>query len=308
MATKQIQSAGYGSKSGDVYHNQFLNTGDILASALRKTLTNKNIPITANNHIPERGQEDANSKKDLSVIENVGKEFAGHAVEILKDVREDLIALFQEFSTENAIPKRIEGMIRKLEEIGYALGVELEPFDPLKNMSGLKSGEALENAEKVVANTLNHYKLFSVSSIKTYMGNGGPTIELHVFGEQNGMGFEVSGSVTAQTDFNGNEAIDYVYSPEGGLMSIKARSQGMWEDVSDSFVVNCKVKRYKLGETDPNSYSAFLGEKIIAEGKEKLVTALKINKDEIKFGKCRVFSTRRETIDLIRNIVRINKT
>jgi len=304
MAAKQIQSAGYGSKS-DAYHNQFLNTGDILASALRKTLSDKNIAVASKKEVIE---EDEPKSKDLSVIEKVGKEFTNRAVEILKDVREDLIALFQEFSTEDLLPQRIENMIRKTEEIGYALGIELEPFDPLKNMSGLKSGEALENAEKVVANTLNHYKLFSISSIKTYMGNGGPTIELHVFGEQNGMGFEVSGSVAAHTDFNGNEAIDYVYSPEGGLMTIKARSQGMWEDVSDSFAVACKVKRYKLGETVPDSHSAFLGEKIIAEGKEKLITALKINKDEVKFGKCRVFSTRRETIDLIRNIVRINKT
>jgi len=304
MAIKQIQSAGYGSKSGDAYHNQFLNTGDILALALRKNLGNKNIVIASS----KDDTSEESSKKELSVMESVGKEFTSRAVEILKNVREDLVALFQEVSTEEVLPRRIEAIIRKTEEMGYALGVELEPFDPLKNMSGLKSGEALENAEKVVANTLNHYKLFSVSSIKTYMGNGGPTIELHIFGEQNGMGFEASGSITAHADFNGNEAIDYVYSLEGGLMTIKARSQGMWEDVSDSFSVDCKVKRYKLGETDPNSYSTFLGEKIISEGKEKLVTALKINKDEIKFGKCRVFSTRRETIDLIRNIVRINKT
>lgn len=304
MPPKQVQSAGYGPKSGDAYHNQFLNTGDILASALRKNLGNKNIIVASS----KESATEEGSKKELSVMESVGKEFTNRAVEILKDVREDLVALFQEFSTEHALPKRIEGMIRKMEEMGYALGVELEPFDPLKNMSGLKSGEALENAEKVVTNTLDHYKLFSVSSIKTYMTNGGPTIELHIFGEQNGMGFEASGSITARSDFNGNEAIDYVYSPEGGLMTVKARSQGMWEDVSDSFSVDCKVKRYKLGETDQNSYSAFLGEKIIAEGKEKLITALKINRDEIKFGKCRVFSTRRETIDLIRNIVRINRT
>jgi len=121
------------------------------------------------------------------------------------------------------------------------------------------------------------------------------------------MGFEVTASISAEEDFDGNEAIDYVYSQSGGLLTVKARYQGAWRDVSANFLIDCSVKRYKLSDTPSDLNSLFLGEKIITSGKDKIVHALKINGDDVKFGKCRIFSKNREIVEGIRNLVRVNK-
>lgn len=297
---KRIQSAGYGS-SNDAYHNSFLDTGSILANALKNKIGGK-LPL------PKESQDQEEVVKgESSVIDSVGKEFTAKAVELLDSLRDDLIYYFQEVSSDKVASSRIESMIRKSEEIGYALGVEMTPFDPLRNMSGLKSGDVLENAEKVITNTVSHYKLFSVTSAKAFNTNKGPAIEINIIGEQGDCGFEINGKVVSNNDFNGNEAIDYVYSPDGGLMTVKARHQGAWVDVSEDFIVDCQIKRYKLSENKQGEHSAFLGEKIISDGKEKIVKALKLNNDDLRFGKCRVFSEKREIVDLIRNLVRVNQ-
>ena len=131
MANKRVQSAGYGS-SNDAYHNAYLDTSDLLASNLRKNLGGK-AAIASQTYADETKDL---GREESAVLERVGKELTSRAVETLESLREDLTSFFQEMSTNEIASMKIEGMIRKAEDIGYSLGVELPPFDPLSNMSG----------------------------------------------------------------------------------------------------------------------------------------------------------------------------
>lgn len=298
----QIQSAGQ-RRGPDAYHNQFLDTSSILEETLKKGLRSKNIKTSSTNKQASESDDPDQTLKDFGIKTGISEK----AIEHVSSLKEAMVALYQEYGSHALLAGKIEKMIRRVEDAQISMGLEPEPFDPLKNRSGLEAMEQLENADKVVANTLSHYKMFSVSSIKAFASPKGPAIDVQIFGDSGEMGFEISATVIAEEDFDGNEAIDYVYSQNGGLMSIKARSQGTWKDVSEKFIINCSVKRYKLSETEENVHSAFIGEKIISEGKEKIVQALNINSEDVKFGKCRVFSKNREIVDNIRTLVRVNK-
>jgi hypothetical protein len=186
------------------------------------------------------------------------------------------------------------------------MGAEIVPFEPLRNMSGLENGGPLENTEKVIENTVHHYKMNKISSIEPELVANKGSIRIHLYGHSDNLGFEIRGTVTSNSDFNGNEAIDYVYSPEGGLMTVKAKIGGQWRDVSENCRINFEVNRTKFDEEGTEPFWTFLGEKIIAEGKEKIVSALKINNNSLRFGKCRVFSNDQVIIDKIEKLVRIN--
>jgi hypothetical protein len=302
----QIQSAGI--KQGtDAYHNQFLDTSSLLESSLRKGLNSKGgskkSAILASSKNMNRDETPEETLREFGIKTGVGE----RTINEIASLKENVVALYQESSNNTIIANKIEKVIRRIEDIQMSLGIESDIFDPLKNRSGLETVEHLENADKVIQNTLNHYGLYTITSIKTLASSKGPAIDIHIIGESGEVGFEIIGSVIAEDDFDGNEAVDYVYSANGGLMSVKARSQGTWKDVSEKFIINCGVKRYKLEDSLENIHSAFIGEKIISEGKDKIIKALNINNEDVKFGKCRVFSKNREIIDSIRTLVRVNK-
>ena len=301
----RITAAGIGSsRQQDAYHNDFLNTGDMLAQRLKQGMGDRVIVAGETEQGEDRVAERFATSENVFAPNHVLQE---HVVIAMNNLKNDMVALFQETSANNGLSVRIEAMIRRLEDIQQSIGVEVDPFDPLRNMSGLQAGEPLENADKVIANTLKHYKAYGISAITSSMGKFGPSIQLSIFGENDGVGFEVDGFVAAREDFNGNEAVDYVWSPEGGLMTVKARHHGTWNDASTDFVIDCKVTRYTLGEQDQNLHSLFLGQKIISEGQEKLLEALKANTEDLKFGKCRVFSTKPSLIAKVADLVRVNK-
>ena len=296
----QIQSAGQ-RRGPDAYHNQFLDTSSMLEESLKKGLRSKNIKTKSS--VSSGSDDPDQTLKDFGIKTGVSEK----SIEHISSLKDATVSLYQEYGAHPILATKLEKIIRRIEDVQFSIGLEPELFDPLKNRSGLESLEQLENADKVVANTLSHYKMFSVSSIKSFPSPKGPAIDVQIFGETGDIGFEISATVIAEEDFDGNEAIDYVYSQNGGLMTVKARSQGTWKDVSEKFLINCNVRRYNLKENGEGLHSAFIGEKIISVGKEKIVKALNINSEDVKFGKCRVFSKNREIVDNIRTLVRVNK-
>jgi len=295
----QIQSAG-NRRGSDAYHNQFLDTSSMLEESLRSGLSSKNIKTSSVKTVDENPDQ---TLKAFGIKTGVSDK----TIEHIKLLKEAGVNLYKEYGSQALLSGKIEKLIRRIEDIQFSIGLEPELFDPLKNRSGLESVEQLENADKVIANTLNHYRMFSISSIKSFLSPKGPAIDIKIFGDSGKVGFEISGTVIAEEDFDGNEAIDYVYASNGGLMSVKSRSQGTWKDTSENFLINCGVTKYTLNEVPNNVYSAFLGGKIIAEGKEKIIQALNLNNDDIRFGTCRIFSKNREIVDNIRTLVRVNK-
>lgn len=296
---KNISAAGSGAKK-DAYHNEYLDTGDLLLQGFMQRVGNPEALKAA-----AKSSESSNEENALEI--DTSKMIFEHVAIYLDDLKADLIALYQEYSTDERTAKNIERMIRKVEKMFASMGIKYELFDPLKMMSGLKSGDMLDNAEKVVANTTKHYKMFGISAIKSFLDKKRPSIVLRIFGEQGEVGFEVEGVVVAKNDFNGNEAIDYVYSEEGGLMTIKARSAGTWVDVTEDYVVDFGIKRYKLGTTEDGTHSVFLGEKIISEGKDQILKVLNASTENLTFGKCRAFSKDMKLIQSLTEMVRVNK-
>lgn len=305
----RISAAGMGNGRGsDAYHNQFLDTGSMLAASLKKTMGNSNVQVDP--EMPDEGMPHGDpaaiqygQNESLIAPNSV---LQSHVVANLDNLKEDLISLFQESSSDPVRANRAEAMIRRVENIQESMGVLEESFDPLRNMSGLAASEPLENAERVIENTLRHYRLYGISAISSEMSNIGPAIKLSIFGNEEDTGFEIEALIAAKNDFGGNEAIDYVWSKDGGLMTIKARSQGRWVDVSENFAIDVRAKRFTLGNIESSLHSLFLGEKIISEGKEKIVKALKVNTDDLKFGKCRVFSEDASLMSKIVALVQVN--
>lgn len=298
----EIKNAGI-KKGQDAYHNQFFDTSSILEETLKKKLASKVGQVKTPQDNVDTQENADDTLKEFGIKTGISEK----SIVQISELKESAISLYQDLASNPVFSGKVERLIRRIEDIQYSVGVEPEPFDPLKNRSGLECVEPLDHASKVVSNTLNHYKMFSISLIKAFSSPRGPSIDINLFGESEKMGFEVFGSVIAEEDFDGNEAIDYVYSDEGGLMTVKARINGTWKDVSEKFIINCNVKRYKLGEPPDNIHSVFLGEKIISDGKDKIIKALNINNEDIKFGKCRIFSKNREIVDNIRTLVRVNK-
>ncbi len=304
---KQITTNGKVKGGTDAYHNQYLDTGSILLDGFMQRLGGKSLPeetdTGGDSDVDKHGISKA-EKKFLQMDENhkIVEKSALH----LEDLRNDLMSVYQECSSDERAARNVEKVIRKVEKIFGIYGIKCEPFDPLKLLSGLKSGDLLENSEKVVANTIKHYKLFGISAIKSFMNKKSPGIRMRFFGQYGQTGFEVDAAIVAKNDFNGNEAIDYVYSEEGGLVTVKARSAGSWMDVTEDYIVEFNTKRYKLGQSDENLHSIFLGEKIIAEGKEQILKVLNTNSENLTFGKCRVFSKDKKIIEDLAKLVKVN--
>lgn len=304
----RISAAGIGSRSqDDPYHNEFIDTGSMLANALKEKVK---VPVALQDQeiVRDEKVESGFVRYSESEMKPSGDDLLQkQVVESLLNLKNEMISMFQEESANPVRSARVEGMIRMAESALERIGVEFDVFDPLRNTSGLQVGEPLENAERVVANTLDHYRLYGISSAFAEMGKFGPSVTLSIFGSEEDVGFEVDAFVAAKTDFNGNEAIDYVWSKNGGLLTVKARMSGRWEDVSDEFVIDCKVKRYTLGKNGPGVHSLFLGEKIIEEGKGKIISALKAKEEDLTFGKCRVFSKDASMINKIVGLVKVNR-
>ncbi len=302
---KKIIASGI-NKGSDPYHNEYLDTGDMLLNGFIGNAKNKNL-------IKQGGEEMAKQNNDASlnlVDKNIARKelesFQEKIVHYIDDMRADLISLYQ-INSDKKSANGTERVIKKAEKILDEIGYEYEEFNPLKIISGLQSGEVLDNAKKVAVNTANYYKMFGISNIECQKIKNKPALLIDIFGEVDDVGIEVEGVIEAKDDFGGNEAIDYVYSDSGGLMTVKSKIAGFWKDVSEQFNIQFKIKRYKLEKNDKDGHSLFIGEKNLKIGKEHLINTLNKKKEEVKFSKCRIFSENLAIIKKVEEIIKINK-
>ena len=119
----------------------------------------------------------------------------------------------------NRVVKTIHGIQQCIKYVG---GV-VDPFNPLDHVSGLAVPGMMKNAERVVQNTEQCYSRGLVKAqVSTQEGN---RVEVVFSGTYNEIAYSAVGSISAQS-WDGNEAIDYVYTPEGGKMSVKRLTGG----------------------------------------------------------------------------------
>jgi hypothetical protein len=267
------------------------------AEAIRKMRRKRAAKGNGENEVSGSGKESTDNSK-LNAHD-------GKISRILESIKNDAIALFQSASDDDQ--KMLCRMIRGIEEVQSMLGFMVEPFEKEKYLSGLDVSEAdlLSNANSVMSNTVAKYKMHVVNAIETVANNGKPCIRAVFIGEADKRGFVAKVSVTAKSDFNGNEAIDFV--PEaGGVFTVKAFRAGRWFDVSDKFVIDGKPFTYELERpTDEMKHSVFVGEKIAGSSKEIITSSLNLNNNDVRFGRCQAFCRNIADAERIKELIRV---
>ena len=140
----------------------------------------------------------------------------------------------------------IKKAIHRIEQVVRSLGGDIEPVDELAYMSGLTKAAAndaqavLANADRVVENTKANYAgQYKIGKTVTKIINGSPAILIRVEGEDNGHPFNAFGQIIAEeTDFSGNESIDFVRRNGNQKFFVRAVQLGTWKDVSYNFGIS----------------------------------------------------------------------
>lgn len=166
----------------------------------------------------------------------------------LLEVRDELADAFSALSANDSDQRTagsILSCIRKVEEKVQDIGGDFEPFKPIVHMTGLGSSsqyDLFQNAKQVAENTQKLYSMHKIGKVivgKTK--DGKPGIVIEISGDHNGKSFVTTGKIVAKTDFEGNEAIDYIKDDGKGHMSVKSPKLGRWVDSSDKFVISWQV-------------------------------------------------------------------
>lgn len=309
----------------DFNHNEFFNSEDLLEQGFRKAMKEKGYDIPEDPTVGTRsgrfssGQEETDgmnffmtsrpgaSGEMRTEVVREGEVSTGELMKFasaIEKCKDEAIEIFETVSSDPAVSSRVESLIRRIETIAKACGMEVKKFEPLRHMSGLKSRDILENANRVLDNTKANYDTHIISAMQSFMNGQRPGIKIKVVGEHGGRGFTAAASVVAKNDFGGSEAIDYVHATPRGLFSIKRFERNRWVDVSDDFEIKFKVAETDLQTDDEMPHSIFVGEKIASEGKDILVKFLKLNEEDVKFGSHQIFASSKEIIDGIRKTIK----
>jgi hypothetical protein len=185
----------------------------------------------------------------------------------LFEVYDDLVVIFEKLGINNEISEYIILQINKISALIEALGGEIDPFVPVDHISGLDSPNLMKNAERVIETTLQCYKFGNIDS--AHIENNGKTINIVFSGEQGVTKYVANGTIDSNS-WVGNEAIDYVYTPGSGKMSVKAFENNKW------------INKYK----DIENYKIVweLEESEMSSGSEDTVKKLSNKKDNSKIN------------------------
>jgi hypothetical protein len=155
----------------------------------------------------------------------------------LYGVRDGLVSSFSKVPISSSLANDLTGHINILGACINELGGRTESFAALDHVSGLAAPNLNKNASKVLDTTKACYTLGEISNDK--ISDSGRMILISFSGEENGMKFLAEGEISVgRSTWSGNEAIDYVYTPGAGKMSVKAFEGDSWVDKSEEFSVN----------------------------------------------------------------------
>jgi hypothetical protein len=164
------------------------------------------------------------------VVNNLDNEKIDAIMEALKEVHVNLINIFDTYNVNTKFGEILTEQINKIGSCIVNMGdEEIDYFNPLDHVSGLEVPDFLKSATEVIERTKKCYKLGSVSDDS--ISPDGRIINIRFDGKQGGEKFVVIGKI--ESDFwDGSEAIDYIYSRDGGKMSVKSFEKGKWIDVN----------------------------------------------------------------------------
>ena len=155
----------------------------------------------------------------------------------LWDTRDNLVSAFNEIG----FTRSSESIVDSINKIGSCikdLGGEVDDFDPLANMSGLQIPKLTKNAERVIENTKESYSLNKIEDTKIVDGK---TIVIAFAGVKDDIKWRAVGTVIANDTWMGSEALDYIYSPSAGRMSVKVPTSNGWIDKSNDYKISWEL-------------------------------------------------------------------
>ncbi len=146
------------------------------------------------------------------------------------ELYDNLIIVYEGKWNDESIAIVIRNSIQTCIQLIRILGGKVDDFSPNKYITGLKMPNMSKNAERVIATTKECY---SCGNIREIYANNSKTIDVVFDCKQGSRVLVVNGKVEAN-EWDGNEAIDYIYDADGGQMSVKAFENGRWIDKTDS--------------------------------------------------------------------------
>jgi len=186
-------------------------------------------------------REAMENEEDSPQKEYIEKPVNYNTERILVDLFESRDILIDSFS-KIGITSQSQSMVEGINKLGsciIAMGGEVEKFDPFSHMSGLQAPNLKKSAKRVIENTVESYTLGKIEDID--IEDEGKTIVLSFIGKQGNIDYKAVGTLTALKKWNGNEAIDYVYTPSEGRMSVKEYDNGKWIDKSSSYKISWEL-------------------------------------------------------------------
>ena len=316
----------------DPHHNEFINTSDMLWTDYVKRMRDmgQDVPMSPDDakervgQVPavggqmffvtsrpaKKGSVTVKSQGDVATDPASGEPIthsveAAKVVKALASMKAEAVTLFEARSDDPQVAAAAQKIIRAAESAEAACGVEGKAFEPLRHISGLKRRGELENAHRVVANTLDS-SMHTITSVDVKTKNERPVMILTVVGQRGDKGFVTKIGVAAKIDFSGNQAVDYVYAPGGGLASIKALENGRWIDVSDAFNVQVKLIEEADLVAGVHPHTLFVGKEIAGPGKEIILKRLNLTTDDVQFGERQIFAKDSKVLEDVRETIRAN--
>ena len=229
---------------------EILDGASLLADGLRQSIGNPNAKIMnqVSDEIKASGDVVVTARSGVPQVAELknGQSVEKVLIELLT-LRDSLIAAFEGCKINTKISDRISTAIRISERLITSVGGSIDEFVPLKHVSGLKAPDFHKNAKKVIQTTIQCYTLGEISDSK--ISDDGSRIDIILTGKEEDTYFRVEGSITAE-EWTGSEAIDYIYTPGEGKLSVKVFEDGRWIDKSDT---NKYDIVYSLTESDNES-------------------------------------------------------
>lgn len=167
----------------------------------------------------------------------IAKDFNQEKVLVdLYDTRDGLLDCFGSVNYNSGVGRSLTKHINVLGSCIQKMGGAVDKFNPLDHISGLQEPDLRKNAQKVLEVTKACYKLGSVQESKVYKDDR--TIVIIFAGQDSDTFYKATGTISPKKEntWIGNEAIDYIYTPSEGKMSVKALDEtGKWTDRSSSY-------------------------------------------------------------------------
>jgi len=262
------------------------DSADLLTQGLLKELGRPNPQVIAQVEQEIVASGDELDYAPIGSFSGTGTTVHKHAAEpqrdvklisTLKRVHGGLIDVFERSGLNSGVEGNLVDLIDTTGACLNYLGETTAKFEPLRHLSGLQAPNMVKNANKVVETTMSCYKIGSIEGHQ--ISDDGSEIQIVFSGKYRNIEYKAFGVVTASS-WEGSEAIDYIYTPGSGKLSVKSFECGKWIDKSDKYEVKWTLEEKDLNleekaQENPNNSTVereIVASEKISEEKEEVFT------------------------------------